>query len=198
MNVDRRDGERIFTIPGFLGADECRALIARAEGLGFGDAPIGSGEDAVVRPDYRDNARAMADEPELAAELFERARPVLPGSWLDVGRNWGLARLNERFRYYRYDPGQRFAPHFDGCYRGPDGATSFLTFLVYLSGGLDGGSTRFYRRIDSGEYRIAFEVRPEPGMALVFAHDELHEGAPVESGRKYVARTDVMYHILPR
>jgi hypothetical protein len=30
-------------------------------------------------------------------------------------------------------------------------------------------------------------------MALVFLHLQLHEGAPVVEGRKYVLRTDVMY-----
>jgi hypothetical protein len=32
-------------------------------------------------------------------------------------------------------------------------------------------------------------------MALIFVHDQLHEGAAVVSGRKYVLRTDVMYTI---
>jgi hypothetical protein len=30
-------------------------------------------------------------------------------------------------------------------------------------------------------------------MALGFVHLQLHEGAPVVRGRKYVLRTDVMY-----
>jgi hypothetical protein len=30
-------------------------------------------------------------------------------------------------------------------------------------------------------------------MALVFVHRQLHEGALVLQGRKYVLRTDVMY-----
>jgi hypothetical protein len=30
-------------------------------------------------------------------------------------------------------------------------------------------------------------------MALVFVHQQLHEGASVGTGRKYVLRTDVMY-----
>jgi len=30
-------------------------------------------------------------------------------------------------------------------------------------------------------------------MALVFVHQQLHEGASVLNGRKYVLRTDVMY-----
>jgi hypothetical protein len=37
------------------------------------------------------------------------------------------------------------------------------------------------------------EIKPERGMALVFVHRQLHEGAPVVQGRKYVLRTDVMY-----
>ena len=36
-------------------------------------------------------------------------------------------------------------------------------------------------------------VRPERGMALGFVHLQLHEGAPVVRGQKYVLRTDVMY-----
>jgi hypothetical protein len=36
-------------------------------------------------------------------------------------------------------------------------------------------------------------VRPATGLALVFMHRQLHEGAEVVRGRKYVLRTDVMY-----
>jgi hypothetical protein len=36
-------------------------------------------------------------------------------------------------------------------------------------------------------------IVPRQGTALVFAHSQLHEGAPVLSGRKYVLRTDVLY-----
>jgi hypothetical protein len=33
----------------------------------------------------------------------------------------------------------------------------------------------------------------ETGKALFFEHDVRHQGAPVERGRRYVLRTDVMY-----
>jgi hypothetical protein len=61
---------------------------------------------------------------------------------------------------------------------------------MYLNEGFEGGETKFY-----GEDRDVptFIVRPRQGMALVFAHRQLHEGAPVLAGRKYVLRTDVMY-----
>ena len=31
------------------------------------------------------------------------------------------------------------------------------------------------------------------GQVLIFEHRQLHEGAPVLAGKKYVLRTDVMY-----
>ena len=40
---------------------------------------------------------------------------------------------------------------------------------------------------------LRMTVQPESGMALVFVHQQLHEGASVLNGRKYVLRTDVMY-----
>jgi prolyl 4-hydroxylase len=36
-------------------------------------------------------------------------------------------------------------------------------------------------------------VTPEAGLALIFDHDLLHEGAAVLEGQKYVLRSDVMY-----
>jgi hypothetical protein len=46
-----------------------------------------------------------------------------------------------------------------------------------------GGETRFEN----------VSVAPAPGLALVFDHYLMHEGAPVIEGQKYVLRTDVMY-----
>ena len=64
-----------------------------------------------------------------------------------------------------------------------------MTFMVYLNDDFTGGETKFY--LDTGAPRLS--VRPERGAALVFVHRQLHEGAPVVEGRKYVLRTDVMY-----
>ncbi|MEQ1701420.1 MAG: hypothetical protein ABMA25_15030, partial [Ilumatobacteraceae bacterium] len=38
---------------------------------------------------------------------------------------------------------------------------------------------------------------PKTGMALLFQHRILHEGAVVTSGTKYVLRTDVIAHAQP-
>jgi len=55
--------------------------------------------------------------------------------------------------------------------------------MVYLNGGARGGETRFEN----------VSITPEPGLALLFDHYLLHEGAEVIEGTKYVLRTDVMY-----
>jgi len=179
------NGDDIFVIRGFCTPKECREFTALSEQAGYGDAPITTATGFEMRKDIRDNARVVLDDPELAARLWKRAKPLLPGRVRDCK----VIGFNERFRFYRYDPGQRFAPHFDGSFRRDNGEESQLTFMIYLNDDFTGGETKFY--CDDGALRLA--VKPEQAMALVFIHDHLHEGAPVRLGCKYVLRTDVMY-----
>jgi hypothetical protein len=103
--------------------------------------------------------------------------------------------LNERFRYYRYGPGQKFDWHFDGPFTRENGDSSKLTFMVYLSDGFLGGETAFNLKRHGGvrDDDPVLEVIPVAGTALVFRHDVLHTGAMVLQGTKYVLRTDVMF-----
>jgi hypothetical protein len=175
----------LFVVHDFLTPDECQGYILLSEEAGFGDAPINSFGGPVVRKDVRNNDRVMIDSAELATELWERLKPFVPERsqfWLPVG-------LNERFRFYRYDPGQQFDWHFDGTYERSPLEQSAFTFMIYLNGGVVGGATEF--RGGRGDGRTLM-VQPETGKALVFPHKILHRGAPVEQGRKYVLRTDVM------
>jgi hypothetical protein len=180
----------VFVIHDFLSADECAGLIATAEAAGFTDAPINTTFGTAVRKDVRDNQRVMIDDVPLAAALFDRARPFLAvrfGWWEPCG-------LNERFRYYRYAPGQRFDWHLDGTFHRENGETSRLSFMVYLNDGVAGGCTAFNLRRE-GVLRDAdplIRVLPAAGKALVFRHDVLHTGEAVLAGTKYVVRSDVM------
>lgn len=183
MHKESLVGDTIFLIHDFLSPEECAAFINRSEELGYLDAPITTSGGFVMRKDVRDNERVIVDDVNLAAQWFERARPFLVDTWM----YWKLAGLNERFRYYRYDVGQRFAAHTDGYFERDNGERSQFTIMVYLNGDCTGGTTNFYL----GERVL--RVQPQAGAALVFVHKYLHEGAPVESGRKYVLRTDVMY-----
>jgi predicted 2-oxoglutarate/Fe(II)-dependent dioxygenase YbiX len=184
MNKEQLNGDRIFVIHDFLSPEECQGWIDWSEAKGYGEAPITTAGGPVMYKDIRNNDRLMVDDPARAAELFERARPLLVQDWF----GWQLAGFNERLRFYRYDPGQMFAPHYDGCYSRDNGERSHFTFMVYLNEGFEGGETVFQRFLG---------VKPERGTALVFFHKQLHEGAAVRRGRKYVMRTDVMYRPPP-
>jgi len=188
MRKELISGEAIYVIHDFLSASECDGHIGASEAVGFEEATITTRTGAEMRKEIRNNTRVILDVPRLAADLFERAAPLLPAA---IG-DWSLTGLNERFRYYRYDPGETFRPHLDGSFRRSETERSLLTFMVYLNEGCAGGSTLFHS--PTGE---DIEIVPSLGMALVFVHRQLHEGAPVLSGRKYVLRTDVMYERRP-
>lgn len=175
----------ITTIDALLSPAECAALIAHAERLGFDDAPITTRSGPVLDKGIRDNRRAMADDPARAAWLWDRVAPFAPPS-LDERRAIGL---NERLRYYRYDAGHYFAPHFDGAFRRDNGEHSFWTFMVYLNDDFEGGETRFF----GGRGEVVCTIVPRAGDALMFYHSQRHEGATVRSGRKYALRSDVMF-----
>jgi hypothetical protein len=183
--------EDVFVVRGFLAPSECERHIARSESEGYGDAPINTFAGPVVNKRMRNNERVMLDDPALAAELWERLQPFVPprrGRWKAVG-------LNERLRFYRYDPGQLFDWHFDGSFERSPTEVSALTFMVYLNGGFTGGATEFDFRFTLGDQDPSWltSIVPETGMALVFVHRILHQGAAVTAGRKYVLRSDVMY-----
>ena len=167
--------------------EECQALIQLSEEHKFLPAlvdPTGTGNYVLVKG-TRDTARVMVDDSVWATELFRRVKLHLPQEL----HRYKLSCVNERLRFLRYDVGQRFRPHYDGSYVRPDGSEmSFLTIQLYLNGQLEGGETILY-----GESGPQYSLRPAPGKVLVFAHDILHEGAPVLKGRKYIIRSDIMY-----
>lgn len=189
---DDLHGDDVFLIRDFLTPGECLHHIAATEAAGYEDAPINSGGGRMVmRKDVRNNDRVILDDHGLAADLFGRAAPFLPARWF----GWQLAGLNERFRFYRYTPGQKFDWHMDGAFVRDTGEASQLTLLVYLNAGCRGGETLINLR-RSGMVRVddrLLTVVPEEGTALVFRHDVLHTGALVTAGTKYVLRSDVMY-----
>src|SRR5438874_332533 len=73
-----------------------------------------------------------------------------------------IVGLNERLRYLRYGPRDKFKPHEDANYSRPDGsAISLLTLQIYLNRGFSGGATTFLGYEDKSA-RVA--VEPEVGM----------------------------------
>jgi hypothetical protein len=174
-------GPLVFTIADVLSAPECAALIARIDEAGPKAAPITTSRGFEMRPEIRNNTRVMFDDVELARDLFSRVADRMPAKLC----NRNPCGANERFRCYRYEPGQYFATHMDGAFRRNEHECSELTFMVFLNDGFKGGDTRFH------DFDV--DVVPKTGLALFFQHRLWHEGSELREGVKYVLRSDVMY-----
>jgi hypothetical protein len=187
MTKEELDSDKVVVIHDFLSSDECAALIQRSEGLVYEPGTVAD----VVIEDVRNNERVILDDPALAADLFDRSKPFLPA----VIDGQGPTGFNERWRFYRYTPGQTFKPHRDGSYmRVKTWEESQVTFMIYLNDSMTGGETRFFADMEHAfRQRPYLSVSPKKGMALLFLHSIWHEGAVVQSGTKYVLRTDIMY-----
>lgn len=181
----------IFVIRNFLTAEECDELVARTEGIGFGEATVNGPNGAFVNKGMRNNQRVILDDFELARQLWWKVREFVSDE-----QGFTPYGMNERFRFYRYEPGQFFDWHFDASFQRGRDDLSMLTFMIYLNGDCEGGTTDFHLGGD-GQVRdddpCIVKVKPEKGMALVFTHNVLHRGAEITSGKKYVVRSDVMY-----
>lgn len=70
-----------------------------------------------------------------------------------------------------------------------------FTVNIYVNGGFEGGSTRFYPEGDRDTPDLA--VVPEAGLACVFrqppGEDLYHDGEALGSDVKYLWRSDIMY-----
>lgn len=150
--VDDHSGltHRVLLLRGLLAPEECAALRARAEAIGY--RPSG------YRPSIRDCDRIPVHSPDLGARLWRRAGPIIAAdegphapNQLPLGRPyltrelsnaafghgreglWEPIGLNEGFRCCRYEPGGHFGPHCDGVFERSTHETSLLTFMVYLT-----------------------------------------------------------------
>lgn len=189
-SVDRID-EDIFTIDGLFSPEECAALIRRGEQIGYEAATVRTAGGPKMMTNVRNNDRAIFRDVGFADDLWARVAPYVPPV-LDGARATGLY---PEFRFYRYDPGQRFKRHVDGAVETPAGERSKLTLLVYLNDGYAGGDTVFsdYEYQEGGVIVHEQRITPKLGLVLIFRHERRHEGEALVEGRKYVLRTDVLF-----
>jgi hypothetical protein len=164
----------LWTVNDIYSVEECREQMALIE--------RSSPALATNNPLYRDQDRVIRDDPDLASDLFRRLRPSLPER---IG-GLQLVGLNERLRFYRYRPGQRFEAHMDHWYRPNERQITLHTVLAYFNDDFEGGETRFQEQFE----RV---LVPKRGMVAVFQHKLRHEGCVVQRGAKYAMRSDVIY-----
>lgn len=190
-------GRRQFAvvIDNLLTPEECAQWIADTEAIGYDQAlvNVGNGKQ-VLMTGYRKSLRCVVDDEQRVAELWQRLQSFLPDD-MCFRDTYVPRELNERLRFLRYDPGDYFQPHMDGCYEHPyghpkAGDRSFVTFQLYLNEGFTGGSTRVFATGDSPQYT---DVVPKTGSVFLFEHRMMHSGETVTEGRKYAVRTDIMF-----
>jgi len=181
------DDPRVFTIEGFLDARECAWMMARAQPL-FGPSLVyDQTTGRPVRSEARTNAVATFS-------LFELDLPLLLiRERIAASVEVPVANL-ERVSVFRYEVGQRFAPHADYLHPSPQLNAEIatmgqrpLTFLVYLSDDFDGGETHFTE--------VGRRFRCKAGGALYFYNllddgspnpRSFHEGASPTRGEKWL------------
>lgn len=172
----------IYTIDNFLTVDECNKLIEKSEQIGFEEAGVNVDGAQKMMKMVRNNERILFEDPEYASQLWQKLQPYVKP---EVGNSKAVG-LNEMFRFYKYNPNQRFKMHIDGSYKRNESEFSYYTFMIYLNDSYQGGETKFA----SGEI-----ITPKTGTALIFEHGQRHEGTALVSGIKYVLRSDIMYKL---
>lgn len=172
--------KNIYTIDSFLSGEECERYIAEAESIGFRSADVNTGKGRSLLTNIRNNERVDFNSAELALSWWSR----LPKAQIPEIEGKTAFMLSPRFRFYKYSPGQKFNMHKDGC-QDVDGEKTMMTLIVYLNESYKGGCTRFREK--------SLEIQAAAGKALIFEHHLWHQGAKLESGTKYVLRTDIVF-----
>jgi predicted 2-oxoglutarate/Fe(II)-dependent dioxygenase YbiX len=188
MTIPECIEDLVTDVPNFLSGVECEEIVELAHRYGFHEATINDASGAQRRMDIRNNERAIFDDADLAQRLWKKIQKTCQ----DLRFGDRAIGLNERFRIYRYRPGQFFDWHQDGVFERENGETSRFTLLIFLNEGFEGGSTSFSAVLTPYAFDD-FLIPAQAGKALLFFHPISHRGDVVTSGEKYMLRTDVMY-----
>jgi len=198
ITVQKIDGvEGCFYLHNLLSPNECKQFIDLTEDMGYDLAKVTTSFGTMVEAKgVRNNKRVMWQSHEdVWNPIWERVSKYIPATTKLRSRTWKAYGLNERLRFYRYHKGETFLPHYDGSFPRSHDDESMLTFIIYLNDNFEGGNTTFFPR-----GKPAVSVKPRQGSALIFWHGShpcspRHEGSTLQSGEKYVFRSDVMYKV---
>jgi len=168
----------------------CLELIESAKSKGFNRAGVNVYGETKMREDIRKNSRVLWESEELAKQLELKIKEASKSNYPYAFANKQLVGFGKLFRMYEYKVGEYFKPHKDGK-TSIDDTVSLITVLVYLNN-TDGGETILMPEGFSQKDKWV-KVTPKIGDVLLFQHDCWHSGEQVNSGEKYVLRTDIFY-----
>ncbi|KAJ5201640.1 uncharacterized protein N7498_006303 [Penicillium cinerascens] len=189
-------------IDNFMSASECTELLRLAEestpdSSKWERAMINAGNGKqIMSVDTRKSGRIIWDSSEIAARLLDRLLPYMREFDIENVKNqprvtglgparrgevMHLSRLNERLRFLRYDGGDYFRPHWDGCYVTPDGKEkSLFTIHLYLNGEGEQDMNELMSEIERAEKRRLLFVQ-DGKMDLMDIQDDADKDEEVKS-----------------
>jgi hypothetical protein len=96
--------EKIWVLENFLTAQACEELILFSEQQGYLEAEVGFREGAKMAKNIRDNYRLLYTDVDLAEKYWKKLSSYCPQKLDEME----ALSLNEQFRFYKYEAGQRF------------------------------------------------------------------------------------------
>eukprot|EP01125_Pyxidicula_operculata_P020484 TRINITY_DN7582_c0_g1_i1.p1 TRINITY_DN7582_c0_g1~~TRINITY_DN7582_c0_g1_i1.p1 ORF type:complete len:467 (-),score=54.45 TRINITY_DN7582_c0_g1_i1:111-1511(-) len=205
----------IMILEDVLSDIECQEMIKESEKIGF--LPL----DTEFLKESRESDRVLMMSDQVSKVLWQRIKEefinfmpnveTIKPFGFDSDGKWTPRYLNPCLRFCKYtSPSVGFLPHRDANYIKSSEERSIYTVLIYLNEGYHGGTTdildsntipQMGETVDEEMSRspgcsVLYSVVPKRGMVVIFNHTQLHRGSPlpINSGLKYVIRTDVVFH----
>ena len=172
----------IVELADLLTLDECSALIQRIEDSSPKLAPVNTAKGTQVRTNVRNNERVVFDDEELAENCLTKPKIICPPNSM-------VEKLPERMSDSAVTVTNLEC---DLPLTQMDRLNAMKmkrAFIPILSTSMMNLTAE--KQPSSRNREIV--VKPVAGDGVLFQHPIIHEGSVVNSGVKYVARTDIMY-----
>jgi predicted 2-oxoglutarate/Fe(II)-dependent dioxygenase YbiX len=182
--INKKTMKPYLIIDNLLTPERCQELIDLSESKGYDEADISFQTGAKMNKEYRDNERCLYTSEDMRVELEKLLSPYV------FEKTQEFLKVSGRFRFYKYNPSQKFKKHRDESIL-EEGGISLCTVLFYLNTPDEGGETAIY----DPNLENPILVKAEQGRVLIFDHSIAHTGEELKRGQKYILRTDFIYKI---
>jgi len=204
----------IIVIKNLLSKSQCDQLIEKTCKIKYGTI------QHEYNPSVRDNKRILCMSNEFADMLWniikdklnelDELKDMRPDGFATEGK-WIANNINPCFRFSEYNaPSVGFKHHRDTTFIKDFNNRSIFTMIGYLNNNFEGGSTTFYKSDKSyrakghtveeemkNGYKKIYEYVPVIGSAILFSHNTIHCGNPLDGTEKkqtkYIFRTDIVF-----
>jgi hypothetical protein len=223
VSAARNHSHRIHVLRGLLSPIECASIVKSAKSaFGFCklDGQYSSLERDARRLCILDHdlASLLWERIQVSAvsEHKKQWDAMVPFGF-GVAGEWQPVRVNPCMRLSHYQaPSVGFTPHYDSQFCQSATVRSVLSVVIYLeqSADIKGGQTLFYQPSPTSKAPVppsgltttqeialaggldkleARSIQGDVGCCLLFPHQVLHAGAPLEHGSKIILRTDLIF-----